>query len=236
MNPKMELPAIANSRPHAVALLRAYFADADASAVLKSPERFTGAHFERFAGGGDAVGVRNTYTAEDLVAVSMLGVDIDGHAALRILDGLAPALSAHLARIPHTLDLVHATPTDLGEGSGAYDLWSELKKVQGLGPTKVGKLISRKRPRLIPVYDSVVSRILKAPNGRYWSSIQGLLQSPMGEMGPSINDYLAEVRTDAGIGDDISTVRVLDVIVWMSGGAGRRQRGLARAGLKELTN
>jgi hypothetical protein len=40
--------------------------------------RFTGAYFERCAGGGDRPEVANTVTAEDVVAVSMLSVRIEG--------------------------------------------------------------------------------------------------------------------------------------------------------------
>jgi Family of unknown function (DUF6308) len=40
---------------------------------------------ETFAGGGDAPEVANFFTATDLVAVSLLSVDVPGTAALRIL-------------------------------------------------------------------------------------------------------------------------------------------------------
>jgi hypothetical protein len=55
----------------AVALLRRYFAIGD-----DGQPNFTGSMFERFDGGGDAPHVVDRFTAADMVAVSMLSVDV----------------------------------------------------------------------------------------------------------------------------------------------------------------
>ena len=55
----------------AAALLEAYFRrDEDARPC------FTGANFERIGGGGDRLDVRERFTAEDIVAVTMLSVRV----------------------------------------------------------------------------------------------------------------------------------------------------------------
>ena len=65
--------------------------------------KFSGRFFEFLGGGGDHAGVANTFTAEDIVAVSMLSVDIPGAAAIQILQ--TGAFSDHLAQIPVGVDL-----------------------------------------------------------------------------------------------------------------------------------
>lgn len=62
--------------------------------------RFSGAQFERFAGGGDTTANADSITADDILAVSLLSVHIPGDAVLRILGDLAPTISALLKDIP----------------------------------------------------------------------------------------------------------------------------------------
>ena len=62
--------------------------------------RYSGAYFERLGGGGDRPETAYQFTAEDLLAVSMLGLRVDGYYALHVLDYQARELSGLLARIP----------------------------------------------------------------------------------------------------------------------------------------
>ena len=48
---------------------------------------FTGRRFERLGGGGDREETANEFVAEDIVAVSLLGVTIDPAAVLQVLEG-----------------------------------------------------------------------------------------------------------------------------------------------------
>jgi hypothetical protein len=79
---------------------------------------FTGAYFERLGGGGDRPEVADVFTAEDLVAVSMLSVRVEGHAAIEILDRRSDRLSELLRAVPTGVSLGDLAADDLGESWG----------------------------------------------------------------------------------------------------------------------
>lgn len=174
---------------------------------------YSGAVFEAFEGGGDAPEVAYTFTAADLVAVSLLSVDVPGTAALRILGTKAAELTAVLKEIPTDRELLDATDDEVGPGSPADDLWRALRDA-GVGPVTTSKLLARKRPKLLPVIDSVVKRVLRHPlRASYWLTLRAQLNLDDGRL---YRDLLA-IRKQAGLGDEISVIRCFDVVVWMIG-------------------
>lgn len=179
-----------------------------------SQSSFTGAWFERFGGGGDAPGRSARFDSDDLVAVALLGVEIPGRAVLRLLDEEAGDLNALLHRIPTGVDLHLASRELIAPESAAATLWRRLEAIPGVGWVTAGKLLARKRPRLIPVYDNVVRSALMPRRRNFWSALHGELQSP------SLIERLSEIRSGAGLNASISLLRVLDVAVWM------RNRGI----------
>ena len=187
--------------------LRSYFEPSGDSA---SGWKFSGAMFERFAGGGDAPGVRDVLAPADIVAVSFLSVSVPGHAAIALLGGMADQISQLLAAIPTDVDLYDPDAGDLvAADSAASTLWTLIERLDGIGWVTAGKLLARKRPRLIPVYDSVVKDALQPNDDRFWSPLHAELQDPV------LVSRLDEIRSTAGVGSDISLLRVLDVVVWM---------------------
>jgi Family of unknown function (DUF6308) len=62
---------------------------------------YSGAHFERIGGGGDRPEVADQFTAEDLLAVTMLSVRIEGYHPLEILRYRARELNDLLAQVPN---------------------------------------------------------------------------------------------------------------------------------------
>lgn len=184
---------------------------------LSSPA-FSGAYFESFAGGGDAVGSRDRFSAEDLVAVTFLGVKVPGWAALRILDFDAAMLNVLLAEIPHDVDLWQADASLLDPDSAAYRLWTAIEGLPDVGWVTAGKLLARKRPRLVPVYDQVVKAALMPNRKGFWLALREELQDR------SIVDRLGQIHEQAGLGDHVSLLRVLDVAIWM------RNRGITQVG------
>ncbi|WKG12436.1 DUF6308 family protein [Nocardia sp. PE-7] len=189
----------------AAALLRTYFCDVEADG---SP-RYSGAAFERFGGGGDRSEIANVFTAEDVVAVSMLNVRVPGSAALRMLERDRAGLSSLLGSIPADLDLVDAEIDILDEDSPADRLWRALRSV-GVGPVTTSKLLARKRPRLLPV----VKQVLDHPDRHsYWMTLRSALRDDE----RALVEILAAARIDAGLGEDISLIRCFDVVVWMVG-------------------
>ena len=84
------------------------------------------------------------------------------------------------------------------------------------------KLLSRKRPRLVPIIDSVVHKQIDAPEGTYWQLFREYLAYD------SRRSTVEELRPP-GLSDLVSTLRLLDVGLWITGSQGRIAQAL-RAG------
>jgi Family of unknown function (DUF6308) len=180
----------------AEALLRDYFTS------------FDGRRFERLGGHGDDPVVANQFTAEDLVAVSLLGVTIDPKAALSILEDDRVELDELLEEIPVGVDLWDVAESVVAVGSPADRLWHRLVEIPGIGQTIAGKLLARKRPHLIPIYDTVVEEAVGITD-RWWVTLRSALQDE------ALRERLAVLRARSEVGDDISLLRILDVAIWM---------------------
>ena len=91
-------------------LVKRYFATDTAGRAY-----YSGAHFEQIGGGGDRPEVADEFTAEDLLAVTMLSVRIEGYHALEILHHqaatlvsrtrLTPGSGGRMSRRFHCLDV-----------------------------------------------------------------------------------------------------------------------------------
>lgn len=196
----------APDQSEAVTKLRTYFG------LEPGTRPYTGAFFERLGGGGDRGEVRDVITAEDLVAVSMLSVEVPGSAALRILGPDGRKISDLLREIPTALDLVEVDPDIINDSWPGWQLWDLLHGMHGVGPVTAGKLVARKRPRLFPVYDSVVAERVGAPK-EFWRA----LNSDLREADRDRHGKLLDIRAQSGIGEDVSALRVFDIVTWMPG-------------------
>ncbi|MEU3241147.1 DUF6308 family protein, partial [Streptomyces anthocyanicus] len=72
--------------------------------------------------------------------------------------------------------MAEANADDLAPGSPADAAWHLLQDQPGIGWVTAGKLLARKRPRLLPVYDQVVRCILRRPPS-FWLDLQAALQA-----------------------------------------------------------
>lgn len=190
----------------------------------------TGTRFDGWAGGGDRPDNADRITADDLVAVSFLSVDIKGRAAIGLLDKHADEISDLLRQIPVDLDLWDADIDRLDDPSKPeYQLWNLIRGHKygkwGIGPTRASKIIARKRPRLIPIYDSVVHPLMGLKDSAgYWAAWQIALTD-----GSGLPERLEAIRREANASDTIealqhiSALRVMDIVLWMHG----IDRGLA---------
>src|SRR4051794_18915152 len=96
----------------------------------------------------------------DLVAVTMLGVEVPARAAHWILADGADELAALLVSIqPASLEIWDPA-SDLSPQSSAWQLWRLIRDRHGIGPTISSKLLAAKRPHLFPINDSVVGAAL----------------------------------------------------------------------------
>jgi hypothetical protein len=185
--------------------------------------RYSGAYFERLGGGGDRPEVAYQVTAEDLMAVSMLSVRVIRHYALDVLVYQSREISGLLADIPVGVSLADAGADEfIAEGRPAWELWRLLREIHPplhrnrLGPVAAGKLLARKRPHLIPVYDSYVERALgrTRTHGTWWRDLRCELTKD-----PVLVDRLEGVRARAGAdAAHLSLLRTFDIMCWMVGG------------------
>lgn len=213
----MKLPGVLtdpDQRSRALEYLTEYFAPYPLDTQDVPKGRYTGSRFERFRADRREAD-KNTFTADDVVSLSLLSVDLKGHAVLHLLEADNARLSALLAQVPADVDLVEVPLADIKAGWPAWDLYDALKEITGIGTTSASKLLARKRPLLIPIRDVDVARSLDLGNGDFWKPLAEALGSPgYGAGGVTLHEYLLELRTASGIGDDISPLRVFDVIVW----------------------
>jgi hypothetical protein len=85
-------------------------------------------------------------------------------------------------------------------------LWNLLDSLDAVGDTKASKLLARKRPRLIPITDSIVASAVGTP-GHTWPTLRLCFQDE------SFRERLENLRPDSAEG--ISLLRIFDVAIWM---------------------
>lgn len=174
---------------------------------------FSGNYFERLGGGGNAESVANEITPADLLSLSMLSVEVNGDAARALLEGPQAAKAAELlSQIPPDLSISDQRGRDALSRNGlAWQLW-EVVNVKTFGPVRKSKLLARKRPHLIPIYDDVVRQQFGARNSfGQWEAWCELFTDA------ELVTHLERLRERSSVGADISLLRVLDVVVWMDG-------------------
>ncbi|MEU6809774.1 DUF6308 family protein [Streptomyces sp. NPDC046831] len=216
----LKIPKVYWNDEEAVRLLVEYFTRRRSRGDLFH----SGAHFERLGGGGDAEHVANRFDSTDVVAITTLSVSLDPHGTVALLADCDGHFSRLLTQIPRDAHLENPASDELvTPGGPAWELWERLadgdkypNKPDGSGPVIAGKLLARKRPHLIPVYDIRVKQLFKRPNvdHSFWAALALALRAD----GGAFRDQLLHLRSKAGIGEDIGVLRVLDVIAWMKGG------------------
>ncbi|MHC6219804.1 DUF6308 family protein [Arthrobacter sp. MMS24-S77] len=179
---------------------------------------YTGSHFDSFGVNGDVV-----FASDDLISVSCLSVHVPAPAALGILGDRSAEISALLGKIPNDLALQDIPLEDhdkyFGEGSPCLLLWRLLRSQEaerwGVGATTASKLMARKRPALIPIYDSVVARVtgFKDSTGT-WKAWHEAFATDF-----ELVRRLEALRSTIGR-DDIALLRILDIVLWMHGSQG----------------
>lgn len=183
---------------------------------------YTGSRFETFAGGGRANA--NRITASDLIAVSMLGVHVPAQASIGILGSLSERIERLLYRVPVDVTFENLTKGEfdqlLGRDSPCDELWKLLRQKGDrwkVGQTTASKIIARKRPNLVPIYDSVIARETgmedsKPQWDRWFAAFHG-------DDGAKLTKRLGDLREKTGQ-HHLSLLRVLDIVLWMNGARG----------------
>lgn len=171
----------------------------------------TGALWDSWDPSGDRGRDADAFTAEDLVAVTLLAVQVPPQGAFFLLGESNASLNALLADVGPDRDLAgEADP--LTPESPVWRLETALREIHGVGRTMASKLIARKRPRFFPIYDDVVGREL-GTKAAHLEPVRFSLHARNGEL----HDRLLSLRDRAGLDEVVPAVRILDVLAWMQG-------------------
>ena len=147
-----------------------------------------------------------------MLAVTLLGVEHGiGRVSLATIEDKQDEITSLLSQIP--VAALHEVAYDvIGQDPAAWRLWALLCAAGGEHRSVTAcKLLARKRPALLPVYDAVVATQLGEPRDIwrcYWTWFNDK---------PSRIQDTEALRADVGGVDDISLLRCLDVALWMFG-------------------
>lgn len=171
-------------------------------------EPFTGRWFEAMADSDHP----NEITERDLTAVTMLGVNVPAPCAIWLLNDGRRAVSELLSELPPEADM-----WEVGDEvfEVAEQLWELLNtagwpdpgsRANNMGRTIKSKLLAAKRPRLLPVLDTVVCGAL-GERDDFWGAFRYALGSPEHRL-------VTTVRCIPH--GDLSLLRCIDVVIWMA--------------------
>jgi len=191
----------------ALGLLRRYFGE-----PFGGPSAAVGALFDQWDSTGTRAANTNRFTADDLVAVTFLSVEVPPRAARLLLRDRADEFTELLTAVGPDHDLAdHTEPMD--SSSAVWRLEAALRGTKlGLGRTTTSKLIARKRPRLHPIWDTVIAAVTDMQDHQ-WEPLRAALQAD----DHALHRRLLTLRDAAGLPSDVSALRVLDVIAWREG-------------------
>jgi hypothetical protein len=191
--------------------LVAHLEEADGSYAKSSlgayffKQAFTGSSFETFCNSDPY-----NFTTLDIVAVSMLSVNIPPSATRWILGEGQTSLNHLLQKIDEKL-AIDSPLADLTKGSDAWKLWKSIHSLWGVGETKASKLLAAKRPHLFPIYDQHVAKALHLSSDKYWEPWQQFMRSEGGIKAVSIVKQFANEINQP----QVSPLRLLDIVIWM---------------------
>ena len=168
---------------------------------------FNGRHFERFSAMSDP----NRFVATDVLAVEALSVKVPPNLAANLFDIQLDQFNSLLRQIPADKDIWEVSDSDLDLGSPAAHLQYRLEGLPRIGPTAskliASKLMASKRPRLIPVIDTLVSELQQLRGGEFWLPMRNQLADP------ERRKKIADVVSCAP--DNVTLLRRIDVALWM---------------------
>ena len=186
---------------------------------------FTGSRFETIGGNWNQPETLYCFTPADLVALATLSVSVSGKAATEILSGpFQREASEILCQIDPDLDITDNAADDQlrNSDSAANRLWKLFRpskdsgqpNVDDFGQVRTSKLLARKRPALLPIYDSVVATVLGLSGSRdHWSLMRDIMTAD----GCAVREQAEKLRVEARVDDTVTPLRIVDIVLWMHG-------------------
>jgi hypothetical protein len=155
----------------------------------------------------------------DLLAPALIGAEVD-RARFTLLREMLPALRG-VAELPDVA-LENADAAVIGQVAGLFAVLDQAPYAgRGVRGTIISKVLHRKRPDLLPLYDSRIFESYTAPGAiaraahRNWREFMEVLCTQMRDdlrAERAAFDELVQVAADAGA--PLTRLRVLDILVW----------------------
>ena len=155
----------------------------------------------------------------DLLAPALMGVHVDA-GRFALLREMLPALEG-VADLPEVA-LQDADDDHVLCVAGLFGILDEPRYAgRGVRGTIVSKVLHRKRPDLVPIYDSRIFEAYTAPGvlarttDHAWQDFMAQLCTQMREDLQTEQAAFLELQEHAaGAGADLTQLRILDVLVW----------------------
>lgn len=155
----------------------------------------------------------------DLLAPALIGAHVDA-GRFSLLREMLPALEA-VADLPEVA-LQDADDDHVLCVAGLFGVLDEPRYAgRGIRGTIVSKVLHRKRPELVPLYDSRIFEAYTAPGGlpratdRPWQDFMELLCMQMREdLQTEAAAFRALEQLAADEGHPVTQLRILDILVW----------------------
>jgi len=182
-----------------------------------APRQFSGSLFDSIGGGGDRPDIEDQITREDVLAVTAVNAPVPAAVASLLLTQPASGrLVTWLRRLPTDIDLWDAEDDTLATATKA---WDEIRTIYEDGTSSgadvgfaANKLLARKRPRLIPLYDEKVRGVVHLAEGAsWWFSLRDAMRVDGEDNEVRFRVCAAMREADVGY---VSVLRGLDVILW----------------------
>ena len=158
----------------------------------------------------------------DLLAPTLLGAQVD-YARFVLLKRMLPALREGMTGLPDT-PLEDTDDAGIAEVARCFAVLDEPVFARaGARGTIVSKVLHRKRPDLIPLYDSriwtayTVSGVIGRGSHRPWVEVmQALCHSMRADLANNRAEFVMLQKLAAEHGAQLTLLRTLDILVWMS--------------------
>ncbi|BCN81473.1 hypothetical protein RE0356_01140 [Prescottella equi] len=196
---------VADDDGAAVEVLRRYFTEP----LVKTGYLRSGARWDTWDSTGTRGRDADTFTADDLVAVTMLSVDVSPDGAQILLRERVDEFGELLVAVGPDRDLADEAD-ELTPESPVCRLEAALWTVPSIGRTVASKLIARKRPRLFPIYDRVIGEVLDTKQA-HLEPVRTALRADDG----AVQRRLVSLREQAGLDEAVPALRILTVLAWM---------------------
>ncbi|MDO4239556.1 DUF6308 family protein [Micrococcus sp.] len=207
--PALHLPPVIAGEdfPEATRLLTRYYGSGE----------FIGGRWDAFDPSGTRTADADRFTGDDVASTALLNTPLDGSAVEQLLLTRRDEFTELLQAAGPDRDFIEVDPDPQGgDMKPVFALYEALKTLPDVGPTIASKLLARKRPNLFAIVDSVLLDAVFRQTRTDTHIGRQLLHEELAAEGRAVWQRLLAYREAAGLGDEVSALRVFDVLAWMT--------------------